>query len=70
VTVGIASQALPAASSATTYAAPGTAGQTAHSPHVNGAVVTSGGSGAVATGTQVVNGRSVVTSAGYAAGNN
>jgi len=51
---GLASQAAHAgASTASTAYAPGTSAQGAHAPQVSGSVVTSGGSGAVATTTRV-----------------
>jgi hypothetical protein len=63
-TVALASHAFPASTSGTSTAASGqgTAVQTSNAPHVNGAVATSGGSGAtVTTTTHVVNGKTVVT---------
>jgi hypothetical protein len=62
-TVALASHALPAtASTATSYSTQGTTAPGVHAPHVGGAVVTSGGSGAtVTTTTHVVNGKTVVT---------
>jgi hypothetical protein len=63
-TVALASQAYPASTSGTATASSGqgTAVGASNAPHVNGAVVTSGGSGAtVTTTTHVVNGKTVVT---------
>jgi hypothetical protein len=63
-TVALASHAFPASTSGTATAASGqgTAVRASNAPHVNGAVATSGGSGATVTSTtHVVSGKTVVT---------
>ena len=61
VTVALASQALPASTSAATSHPAATGAQSSSAPHVAGAVATSGGSGTTTTVTRVVNGKTVVT---------
>jgi hypothetical protein len=63
-TVALASHAMQSSTSTTAsaYAVPGTSAHGAHAPHVSGAVVTSGGSGAVATTTNAGNGSPAGTS--------
>ena len=61
VTVALASQALPASTSAATSNPAATGAQSSSAPHVAGAVATSGGSGTTTTVTRVVNGKTVVT---------
>jgi hypothetical protein len=73
-TVALASQAMPTTTSPTgsAYTVPGTQAHGASAPHVGGAVVTSGGSGAVATTTHLANGSPAVTPlrSGSPVGNN
>ena len=68
--MALASQALPAASAATSsYAAQGTSASGVHAPHVGGPVATSGGSGATVTTTShAANGKTVVNQVANPAG--